>query len=743
MRPPQITTGDQAFPPRKQYLVPSYQRNYVWTQRDHWEPLWDDVKELAHQVVAAETTTKPHFLGAIITKEIGTVGFINRWWIVDGQQRLTTLQILIAAARAAFTEHGLAQSADILSDLLANATKDMSVDSDKYKIKHKSSDYAGFAAIMDTALSSNFGDTGESRLDDCYAYFLSAVGEWLNACAPDQLKTHAGALTTAILNHLQVVDIRLDDTENSHTIFEALNARGEPLTEWEKTKNYILSVAVAIREDDGDGDRTYQEHLEPYDAEPYWNETVRGTRFSGKRIDVFLFYFAQLELPRLRRKVSGDREIRPLQRGRLYREFRYVGEHRYRRGQTEFLAMLKRLAQYADIYTRIDQQTGFSEYARKVMGRRTVLALGSLVPVLMELVAKLGDGERLDEALRIVDSYLMRRVALKANYSGFDDVAFGLVQVLRDTPADQMCSVLMEQLRASPGRYRWPADDELSLHLLTADMYRGISSGRLRLLLAGIAEHMHGENKLTTSEFALKPSLTVEHIAPQDWERHWHQDLKFGNSEEDKIRLNRLIHRIGNLTLVTEAINPKLGNRPWDHKVKLLEKDSLEMNRRLLADVEGIVWNEEEIDRRSKQLAKYVIAIWPHAEALGRELNIAPLEREDHPVVSGIAPATAERLVDAVTESGIEGHWLNTKGLNRRRRGDRYGRYLKIGREDIWYGAWFGVSADHQGLVLDFGTTTSGGEAIQVISLPDGDFYEMLQSVTERAREIAHAIAPT
>ena len=742
MKPPQITTGDQAFPSRKQYVVPSYQRNYVWTERDHWEPLWEDVKELTYQVVAAEETTKPHFLGAIITKEIDTVGFINCWWVVDGQQRLTTLQILIAAARAAFTERGLAQSAGILSDLLANADRDISDESDKYKIQHKSSDYAQFAAIINAALSSSLDDTGESRLDKCYAYFLRTVRKWLNSLAPDQLKRHAGALTKAILNHLQVVDIRLDDRENSHAIFEALNARGEPLTEWEKTKNYILSVAVAVRDNDRDGDRTYREHLEPYDAEQYWNETVRGPRFSGKRIDLFLFYFAQLELPRLRREVSGDPDVRPLQRGRLYREFRYIGEHLYRRDQTEFLDMLKRLARYADIYRRLDQRTGFSDYAQKVMRRRNVLALGSLVPVLMELVAKLGVGEELDDALRIVDSYLMRRVALKANYSGFDDVAFGHVQSLRDTPRDRICAVLIEQLRESPGRYRWPSDDELSLHLLTANMYHGISSGRLRLLLAGIAEHMHGENTLNTGEFALKPSLTIEHIAPQDWERHWHLDLNFGNSEEDRIRLNRLIHRIGNLTLVTEAINPRLGNQPWDYKVELLKKDNLEMNRRLLSDMEETVWNEAEIDRRSKQLAKYVMTIWPHADVLRRELGLAPIERKDSRAVSGIVPATARRLVDAVTESGIEGSWLNTIGLNRRRRGDCYGRYLKIGGGDQWHGAWFGVSKDHQGLVLDFWMPASARGTLRVISLPDGDFFEMLQTATEQVHDIARSISP-
>ena len=630
MKPPQITTSDQAFPPRKQYLIPSYQRNYVWTQQDHWEPLWEDVKELTTHVLAAENRTKPHFLGTIITKEIGTVGFVNRWWVVDGQQRLTTLQVLIAATHAAFTKSGQAQSAAVLSDLLVNAPKEMSEASDKYKIKHKSSDYAGFAAIIDGAQSANNGDTGDSRLDTCYSYYLETVNEWLDECAPDQRGACAKGLTEAILNHLQVVDIRLDDTENSHAIFEALNARGAPLTEWEKIKNYLLSIAVA--EDDPDGDAFYQRHLERYDASVYWNDTVSIQRFTGKRIDLFLSFFAQLELPSIRR-VYKMPPLGTLARGRLYREFRYVGERIYRRDKTQLMEMLDRLARYADIYRQIDHSDSdeLSDYAREVMRRRRVLGLWSLVPVFMELVAKLGGGQELDQAVRIVDSYLMRRVAHKAYYSGFDDVAFDHVQALRNSSVDEICSVLIRQLNKPTGGHWWPSDEEITLHFLNNNMYYGISKERLRLLLGAIAAHMHDENPDLSMKFAPK-ELTVEHVAPQGWERHWKDDLSFGNSDEDKVRLDRLVHRIGNLTLVTARTNNKLTNHPWSYKAKLLREDNLEMNRRLLDDMAENTWNEAEINRRSRQLAEYVIRIWPSGDVLRRELGMAQQEGKPGPV---------------------------------------------------------------------------------------------------------------
>ena len=561
---------------------------------------------------------KPHFLGTIITKEIGTTGFINQWWVVDGQQRLTTLQVFIAATHTVFSERGLTRSAAILSDLIANPSNSVSVDGDEYKIRHKSSEYAGFTAIIDAALSSAAPshDLKESSLSDCYAYFLKAVREWLNSSDSDDIDALAGALTTGLLNKLQVVDIRLDDRENSHTIFETLNARGAPLTEWEKTKNYILSMAV--REDDSYGDKFYREHLEGYDADPYWSQIVSEARFSGKHIDRFLFFFAQLELPKRLHSVTGE-PIRTLPRGRIYRDFRYVGEHIYRVNDKELMDMAKRLERYARIYKAIGERKGFSVHARQVMDRATgIIKLSSLVPVFMELVWKLGYGDALDRALCVVDSYLMRRVALKAYYSGFDDVAFAHVQALRDTPADEIVAVLIDRFDNSSSSGYWPSDDQIVRHFLSGDMYNRISKPRLRNLLSAIAEKMHGENTTSSDGPFTLGSVTIEHVIPQDWRRHWADDLSFDGSEDARYRLDQVVHRIGNLTLV--AYNSKLSNRPWAKKRKLLAEDRLEMNKRLLRDMKGAAWNEAEIRRRSEQLANYVIKIWPHADGLRHSL---------------------------------------------------------------------------------------------------------------------------
>ena len=739
-------TVSQAFPVRIQYVVPSYQRNYVWSKEDQWEPLWDDVLEVTQRVLGNDSNQESHFLGTIITKPIPAgQSHLERWSVVDGQQRLTTLQLLMAAAHSAFTQYELAAaSASRLKGYLTNQEVFVQDSHEKYKIQHKNRDHSVFAAVVELGLAESATESRDSissqPLFDCYEYFRRATANWLEVDSKKPISDRAEALRKAITDKLQFVEICLE-RENSHSIFEALNARGEPLTEWEKTKNHLLSIAVS--DDDPDGDRAYTEHLEPYDSDPYWNQIVSAPRFTGKRIDLFLFFFAQIELPRRRLEASGESELRSLQRNRLYRDFRYVGERLYRRGRREFDGLLSRLKCYAQIYKRIDRRDDehFSEYARLVMHRRETLNLASLIPVLMVLVERLGYGEDLDQALRVLDSYLMRRVALKANYSGFDDVAFGYVQAVRDAPPGDVVAVLIELFEKSTQANRWPSDEEVMLHLREADMYHSISSARKQLLLCGVAQKMHEKREQhLTMAFSPEETLSVEHVAPVAWERHWKEDLEFGDSDEDRQRLNRVVHRIGNLTIVRRALNSRLFNHPWSYKATLLKNDNLEMNSRLLKDMEGSVWNEEEIKRRSKIIAEYVNKIWPHSAVLREELGIAPPDTTAPPdLVSGISSIVAESLVDSVTETGVEDGWADTDRLNRYRRDGRYGRYLRLGGGGQWRGVWFGVSTRDRQLVLDFWDLDDASD--HFIEVPEGvDFDEVVESVTTDVRKVAATI---
>ena len=734
-----ITTMIQAFPPLKQWVIPSYQRNYVWTEKGQWAPLWEDLMVLIDRVRNAdpqEADAEPHFLGTVITKQIPSYKpgrLIYYWSVVDGQQRLTTLQLLMAAARAVFIQRSLATHASMLAGVLANASDFVGGPGDHYKIRHKTSetyeesDYAVFRIIVDSSLSApSSGVPSGTPLGDCYNYFRDRVDAWLRSLGDDDSGDYATAFNKAVLQKLVVADIQLSQGQNSHAIFEALNARGKPLTEWEKIKNYILSLAV--RKDDPDGDLTYREHLERYDADPYW----RG------HIDAFLLYFAWLEVPRARQLVLGGEEPRPerLRMARLYREFRYVGEHLYRRNRTELEAMLGRLRYYADIYRAIDEgrdatSGGFSGDALKVMGRRHVLNLSSLVPVLMILIDRLGRGSEFDRILRVVDSYLMRRIALKGRYRDFDSVAFSLVQALRDTDEEDIASVVLSRLLAIRGWNWWPRDDEVTRHFRSGDMYHHISSARLRLLLGEIAKEMHREKRYTSDGFTLG-NVTIEHVAPQHWKPHWAEVFNFDGSDEDASRIGGLVHRIGNLTVV--SYNSELSNSPWFNKKELLEQDNLELNQRLLRDIEGrddedeVVWNEAEIDRRGIQLAGYVNRIWPHAEILAQELGIElPVPPQPQQPESPQPNATNINTLYAQFYGPLVAR-LRQEGVQ------------SVGKGG-WRGQWRSFQTGHPGAF--YGTGIGEGKATVFLHLSGTDRQQRFRSLLQHREEAAGKVDGT
>ena len=420
---------------------------------------------------------------------------------------------------------------------------------------------------------------------------------------------------------------------------------------------------------------------------------------------------------------------------RLYREFRYVGEHLYRNDRSEFERMLRQLRRYADIYREIDEGSdatngGFSGYALKVMGRRHVLNLSSLVPVLMILIHRLGRGPEFDRVLRIVDSYLMRRIALKGRYRDFDGVAFSLVQALRDTDdEEEIASVVCQRLQAIRGWNWWPRDDEVIRHFIAGNMYHGIASTRLKLLLGAIAEQMHAERRPPlANRFALEDSLTVEHVAPQSWTRHWQDDLKVGTSEEDQWRMSEVVHRIGNLTLVTQPMNNDLSNNPWSYKAGRLEEDNLEMTRRLLDDMKGEVWNEAEIVRRSIQLAGYVNRLWPDAEALAKELGIelpvSPQPQQPEPAqpkptnINSLYGDFYRPLVARLGRSGME--TVKPHG---------------------WRGQWRSFQTGHPGAV--YGTGIGNGRGTVFLQLRGTDRQQRYRALFERREQVGRQVDGT
>ena len=233
-----ILTLRDLFSKDVRFLVPSFQRPYVWTREEQWEPLWEDVRNTAERYLdalgeageqpgIAEANTPAHFLGAVVAQQQRTsAAEIETRDVIDGQQRLTTLQLLLDAAQEAFEQHGCAPQSKRLKRLVLN--DEVYIDGDEdlaFKIWPTTTDRDAFRQAMRNELPSQ--EYSDSSIVQAHDFFKEQITDWLDD--PEVLSVRAQALEAALAGLLHMVVIDLGYNDDPHMIFETLNARGTPL----------------------------------------------------------------------------------------------------------------------------------------------------------------------------------------------------------------------------------------------------------------------------------------------------------------------------------------------------------------------------------------------------------------------------------------------------------------------------------------------------------------------------------
>ena len=371
-----MPTVRSLFDSPRVYLIPNYQRTYVWNQFDQWEPLWLDVVNVAETLMAQQLSfnivpLKPHFLGAAVLKEITRPGEnIRKFVVVDGQQRLITIQLLLAALGNSFSEHeGLSSLLDTAHSFTVNWISGRLYEEEPDKVKPLAGDFLLFTKIMEAGRNCSPIPSKSGVISDCYEFYSSKVAHWLTDTVEFDLSIEERAryLLTAITDQLQVVAIWLTG-ENEATIFEALNARGEPLSEWEKVKNLVLAKAGEIPSvSQGE---IYERYLLEFD-QPKWRELTGRT---PRRIsDVFLDYW-------LESKVKRAVDTR-----RVYREFRLeLDKPENARNLESWCAELNRDGRR---FLELERSAlGKDEVEETFHGRRRRLEIGAIWPFLLALM---------------------------------------------------------------------------------------------------------------------------------------------------------------------------------------------------------------------------------------------------------------------------------------------------------------------------------------------------------------------
>lgn len=582
------------------YVIPVFQRPYVWNQEEQWEPLWEDVRNAAERFLdeleltggdpaLAEKNVGTHFMGAVVVQQVPTTATETETrTVIDGQQRMTTVQLLADAAQEVFEELEFGGEANRMSRLVLNA---YASGDEAFKLWPTSLDQDAFrAAMTNHASPEGFED---SLIVQAHDFFRLQIREWIEQAETREKMQHLiHGLETAIFGLLEVVVIDLSSSDDAFVIFETLNARGTPLLASDLIKNYLLQTAAGLG---FDHQSLYENNWRPLE-DKWWRKEIRQGRQYRPRLDQFLNYWLVM--------MTAD-EVKTHD---VFPEFRRYAESVGAKPD-ELTAMIR---DHATVFRSLDSFDPHSRVGTFIYRWRTIDA-GTTTPLLLWLMsrsAELLTADERDRCLLAIESYLVRRMVCRMTTKDYNRLFLELLSRLHSAAPGDVGDTLVSYLSGQQSESRrWPTDDELRHAMIDLPLYRLLTRGRLRLLLEAIEEEMRSD--LSEEAHVQRGKLTIEHVLPQSWKEHW--PLKAHEEDlEAVLRRERSLHSIGNLTLLNGKLNPTLSNWAWPKKKQLLADHTvLHLNKHLLKDYGDEEWDEAVIRTRSEQMWGYARTIWP------------------------------------------------------------------------------------------------------------------------------------
>jgi uncharacterized protein with ParB-like and HNH nuclease domain len=609
------------FEKKMRLEVPLFQRQYVWSRERQWEPLWEDVARKFSEQIEGRKNAPVHFLGAMVLDQKQTpTTHVERRQVIDGQQRLTTLQIFIATFRDFCREQGADDLAKECDSFTTNRGMMADPKVDRFKVWPTQLDRPQFTDII---LAGSRQEVNKRHpltwakwarkpnprplMIDAYLFFYDQLAEFfLGSASVPALRMDVPIAArleecfTTLRSSLQVVTIDLQPGDDAQVIFETLNGRGEPLLPADLLRNYIFLRAARTGQDQ---EALYERYWKQFD-DRFWREEVTQGRLKRPRSDLFMQHF-------LASQIGEDIPVK-----HLYVEYRaWLDGSKPFGGAVE--PELATLARQGDQFRRIlepkktDEIYGIAQFL-------SAFDIRTAYPLLLLLLDSGMDGTEWRAMSFALESYLLRRAVCGLTTKNYNRVFLQLTKGLRRDGVT--AANLVKQLLALSGESsEWPTDIQFKEAWVNRPLY-DLGNSRLVYLLLRLNEtYMNG--KMEPLSFETQP--TIEHLMPQDWVSHWPlpdgssglDDLEQMMADDNDPRArasearDRIIQRIGNLTLLMQPLNSAQSNSPWIEKHPHLMKNSLLPINQDLHDVS--VWDESSIASRSLNTFDRALKVWP------------------------------------------------------------------------------------------------------------------------------------
>lgn len=562
------TTLNKLLNTSRQFIVPIFQRNYSW-QKSQYEQLWFDILR------ASKFKEKQnHFIGSIVYIDMGTpAGRPQQLLLIDGQQRLTTISILLCAIKDYVQKFNLETKlinlAKIKNQFLYNSDE---IDEDKYKLLLNVQDKETYIKLIDNTIFTV--NKPATNIIKCYEFFYEHIEDFIKQDGQiDEI--YAGIFK------LSLVSISLDkDSDNPQMIFESMNSTGKDLSQTDLLRNYLLMDLTPEKQT-----RLYKTYWKP--MEELFGEDIYKNDVN--KFDYFIRDFLTLK--------SDTGYICKI--NNVYENFKRY----YLDNNCEKFAVLKDLFTYAKYYACIDLLQENDDELKLYWQEFKKLDSHVVYPFLLKLYddysRQILIKEDFKKILQVVISYLWRRAICEIPTNSLSKTFATLYQAV--DKEDYVNSIIKAFVFKSIYK-RFPSDYEVREKLQTKDIYHF----RLRkYLLEALENYYHKEPiDLNTANY------TIEHIMPQNIEHNllWQQMLG-----EDWQEVHSLyLHTLGNLTIT--GYNAEMSNKSFGEKVNGesgFKHSHLKLNESI---AQCDVWNKKSIQRRTNILTDIILKIWKYPE---------------------------------------------------------------------------------------------------------------------------------
>lgn len=600
--------------------IPMFQRQYVWGEEHQWEPLWEDISRKFTEFIEDRRDAPVHFLGAMVLDQKQThVGRVERRSVIDGQQRLTTLQIFLAAFRDFCREEGLEEFARECEKYTLNSGRMAEPDVEKFKVWPTLSDRSQFIDVLTAGSKSSLEKihpltrrpyarkyNARPRMIEAYLFFHEQISAYFKGSSGEapvgadiEMEYRVEACFEALKTALKVVAIDLGDGDDAQVIFETLNARGEPLLPADLLRNYIFLRAARGGEKQ---EQLYEQYWSTFD-ELFWREEVTQGRLRRPRSDLFIQHY-------LASKQARDIPIK-----HLFVEYKHWVERE--KPFSDVQGELSELARQRDNFRKIS----VSHESPLLGGLAHFLNLfdvSTAYPPLLAMLDLEASDTEMAETANLLESYLVRRAICGGETKAYNKVFMALTRTLRSKGAT--AAVVREFLTAlKSASDEWPSDDAVSSAWLIRNAY-SLNNPRLTHIFWRISETYRSAK---SEDVSAKGPLTVEHIMPQGWVPHWPlpdgsqgvEHAWFANEATPGVtesrRRNEVIQTFGNLTLVTGSLNSSLKNSAWEIKREEILLHSVSPMNGVLRRFP--TWDESTIEIRGRELLDRALTLWSRA----------------------------------------------------------------------------------------------------------------------------------